>query len=57
MSRSDVLRLFMLFQVVLDCFGCAELCEAALIQVVLVLSVVFVCSGLLSTVFSCLRLR
>ena len=37
-------------------FGCTWLCEAALIQVVLALSVVFVCSGLVSIVNSCLRL-
>ena len=53
------------FQTSLDCsccftlfsfvFGSAKL--AALIQVVLVLSVVFVCSGMIFTIFSCLKLR
>ena len=36
-------------------FGCVKL--AALIQVVLVLSVVFVCSGLFFTIFSYLNLK
>ena len=36
-------------------FGSAKL--VALIQVVMVLSVVLVCSGLLLTIFSCLKLR
>ena len=54
----DVSRCFEFVQVVRlfsFVFGSAKL--AALIQVVLVLSVFFVCSGLIFTIFSCLKLR
>ena len=53
-SCSEFVQVVRLFSFV---FGSARLCEAALIQVVLVLSVVFICSGFFSTVFSCLKLR
>ena len=52
-SRSEELTSFMQFQVVMNCLGCFRLClvmlgcvRLPLIQVVVVLSVVFVCSGL-----------